>query len=144
MDEINDTETDRSAVSMLKAYFLDLDNFDPRQSSVRGLNEAWSFMARRMAGMTESQFQGVVKGVTLEREKRLQRQAEAAGKYPQSHVRGLASVDRALELLDLIVDWRWQTAAAEAVDRGDDPYALPPKEQAWRPPEGWVRPKGQP
>lgn len=128
MDEIKATPEDRAAVGIIARYFLELDNFQASSAGLDRLNGAWSYMATKLGAGSDRDFEGVLKGVEGQKAKMVETQRKEHERgFRSDYSRAIAELDRALELLELVVEWRWTAAASRAEGRGEDPYTPPPE-----------------
>lgn len=114
--EIQDTDTDRRAIQLLLGSFSSSASVDPMTSPVEDVDAVWRRMAVHLANVREADFDEVLDAV-----RQVRRRAERAGSTALSDD-AAPSIDRAEELLTLIIDWRHGTWEGAEIAAGRDPH----------------------
>jgi hypothetical protein len=143
MDEIHDTPVDRAAMGLLLRSYPDT-SVDPERASASLLNEVWARMARDLAAKpdrdfdeVEARMQEMRRREAGELEARQAKFRKAA--FPDREPK-IAAIDRALDLLGLVVEWRAESFAAAEIAAGRDPCVPLDAAETWQPPAGWTPP----
>lgn len=129
-DELTGHDYDRGALDLLLGWFPAKVEIDAYEVSVERLNEVWSQMARQLAALPDEQF-AAIDGQARKADDLARTAAAGIGrkKDQRSEERRFMAggARRAVELLDLIVDWRHGTWEAAEIVAGRDPHQVSPQ-----------------